>query len=225
MGDCQMCPLKDPLPGAHRPSSCFLGQMLPRSIYNFHSGIPRCHAEGTSVNQGLLILGEQNMPRSQSKYVRQASAHRNTAALSVIAAATVALLLTGCSPSAPQIAPSAATPSQTMVSHTAAAHDSVPSTANKPDKTADFRTAKKDAPWLDKVKSVTETEPGRIRIETSVVDPRGDDGSEVAKSAIAICESAVTLFGPSYVSVLEDDGINFVLFGHPSVPKGVCTEV
>jgi hypothetical protein len=134
-------------------------------------------------------------------------------------------MVSGCSPSAPQKAPSAATPTHAITSQAAAAPDSIPSATNGLDRTADFRTAKKDAPWLDKIKSVTEAEPGRIRIETSVVDPRGADGSEEAKSAIAICESAITLFGPSYVSVLEDDGTSFVLFGHPSVPKGACTEV
>jgi hypothetical protein len=72
---------------------------------------------------------------------------------------------------------------------------------------------------------VTEIEPGRIRIYTSVVDPQTASGSEAAVTAIAICESAVALFGPSYVSVLEDDGTSFVLYGHPSVPEGACTEV
>lgn len=86
-------------------------------------------------------------------------------------------------------------------------------------------TAKKNAPWLGKIKSVTETEPGKIRIETSLVDPRGADGSEEAKSAITICESVVSLFGPSYVSVLANDGTTFVLFGHPTVASGACAEV
>jgi hypothetical protein len=78
---------------------------------------------------------------------------------------------------------------------------------------------------VGQIKSVTETEPGRIRIETSVADPQAATGSEAAVTAIAICESAVALFGPSYVSVLEDDGTSFVLYGHPSVPKGSCTQV
>jgi hypothetical protein len=112
-----------------------------------------------------------------------------------------------------------------MVSQAAAPPDSIPSAAYSRDKTADFKTAKKNAPWLGKITSVTEIEPGRIRVETSVVDPRGADGSEEARSAIAVCESVVALFGPNYVSVLEDDGTNFVLFGHPSVPSGACTEV
>ncbi|WP_193341727.1 hypothetical protein [Pseudarthrobacter sp. AB1] len=142
-----------------------------------------------------------------------------------LATAIAALLLTGCSSSVPQTAPTTAMPAQTAASQTAAAPESIPSATNEPDKTADFRTANANAPWVGQVKSVTETESGRIRIETSVVDPRGANGSDAAKTAIAICESAVALLEPSYVSVLEDDGTNFVLFGHPSVPKGACTEV
>jgi hypothetical protein len=101
----------------------------------------------------------------------------------------------------------------------------VPSSATEPNKTADFTTANANARWVGQIKSVTETEPGRIRIETSVVDPQAATGSEAAVTAITICESAVALFGPSYVSVLEEDGTSVVLYGHPSVPKGACTEV
>jgi hypothetical protein len=142
-----------------------------------------------------------------------------------LATAIAGLLLTGCASSTPQTAPTTATPAQPAASQTAAAPESIPSPNNEPDKTADFTTANANAPWVGQIKSVTETEPGRIRVDTSVVDPRGANGSEAAVTAIAICESTVALFGPSYVSVLEDDGTNFVLFGHPSVPKGACTEV
>jgi hypothetical protein len=142
-----------------------------------------------------------------------------------LATAIAGLLLTGCASSAPQTAPPTATPAQPAASQTAAAPESIPSATNEPDKTADFTTANANAPWVGQIKSVTETERGRIRVDTSVVDPRGANGSEAAVTAIAICESTVALFGPSYVSVLEDDGTNFVLFGHPSVPKGACIEV
>ncbi|MGP9034897.1 hypothetical protein ACT17S_17730 [Glutamicibacter mysorens] len=70
-----------------------------------------------------------------------------------------------------------------------------------------------------------ETEPGRISVETSLVDPRGEDGSAEAKQAIEICEAAAGLDGVTYVSVLEEDGTNWVLFGHPAVPEGECAEV
>ncbi|MFJ5962033.1 hypothetical protein [Pseudarthrobacter oxydans] len=144
--------------------------------------------------------------------------------LSALATAMAALLLAGCSSSALQTAPTAAEPAPTA-SRTAAAPESIPTSSAGVDKTADFKTANANAAWVGQIKSATETEPGRISIDTSVVDPRGADGSEAAKVAIAICESAVALFGPSYVAVKEDDGTHFVLFGHPSVPKGACTEV
>lgn len=69
----------------------------------------------------------------------------------------------------------------------------------------------------------TETEPGRIEVETSITDPRGGEGSTEAAAAIAICEAAVSL-GATYASVLEADGTTFVLYGHPSYGQ-TCTEV
>lgn len=139
-----------------------------------------------------------------------------------MAIAAAALLIAGCSsPSTPSTAePEAATASQT-----AAAPETIPTPTDAGDKTSDFMTANSSAAWVGQIKSVVETEPGRITIDTSVVDPRGADGSDEAKMAIAICESAVSLFGPSYVAVKEHDGTHFVLFGHPSVPKGSCAEV
>lgn len=107
----------------------------------------------------------------------------------------------------------------------------VPASAAAPaadvDKTAEFKAANTGAPWIDQVTAATETETGRVRIDTTVVDPKGEDGSAPAKKAIAICEAAVASFGPSYtnISVMEQDGTHFVLYGHPSVPKGACTEV
>jgi hypothetical protein len=143
-----------------------------------------------------------------------------------LAAAMASLLLTGCSSSTPQTAATTAMPAQTTTaSQTAGAAESLPTKSGEPDKTADFKTANADADWVGQIKAVTETEPGRISIDTSVVDPRGADGSEAARTAIAMCESALALFRTSYVAVKEDDRTHLVLFGHPSVPKGACTEV
>lgn len=79
------------------------------------------------------------------------------------------------------------------------------------------------ASWTT-VSAVTETEPGRFEIQTSIVDPRGGDGSPEAQEAMAICEAAVGA-GATYVAVFEADGTHFVLYGHPSVPVGTCAEV
>lgn len=66
------------------------------------------------------------------------------------------------------------------------------------------------------VTGVEETEPGRWVIHTSIVDPRGDDGtSPEAQKAVAICEKAVEL-GATTVSVMESNDSTFVLYGHPS---------
>lgn len=66
------------------------------------------------------------------------------------------------------------------------------------------------------VTGVEEPEPGRWVIHTSIIDPRGDDGSSPeAQRAIAICEKAVDL-GATQVSVMESNDSTFVLYGHPS---------
>lgn len=72
------------------------------------------------------------------------------------------------------------------------------------------------------VTGVEETEPGRWTIHTSIVDPRGDDGtSPEAQQALAICKKAVEL-GATYVSVMESNDTTFALYGHPSYGN-VCT--
>lgn len=101
---------------------------------------------------------------------------------------------------------------------------------NRGDLTADLRSANRSAGWLETITAVVETEPGRVEVRTTIVDPRGDDGSPAARQAIAVCEAAVDLLTERgakkpYVSVMEEDGTTFVLFGHPMVPDGECGEV
>lgn len=75
------------------------------------------------------------------------------------------------------------------------------------------------------VKSAKEPELGKVQIETSIVDPRGGiSGSLQAQQAIEIC-NAISLQGYNKVSVMEDNGTSFVLFGHPSYPEKTCSEV
>lgn len=95
------------------------------------------------------------------------------------------------------------------------------------DRTEAFKAANASAAWLGSVESAMETEPGRLQINTTVVDPRGPDGSEPALVALSVCNAAVASFGATYphIKVMEADGTHFVLFGHPAVPEGVCTEV
>lgn len=95
--------------------------------------------------------------------------------------------------------------------------------AEAKDVTADVRDAAGTAG--DAITKAEETEPGRISVETSLVDPRGEDGSAEAKQAIEICEAAAGLDGVTYVSVLEEDGTSWILYGHPMAEDGECTEV
>lgn len=74
------------------------------------------------------------------------------------------------------------------------------------------------------VKTAVQSEPGRLQIDTSLVDPRGAAGSPDAKKATAICEAAVAKFGAAHVSVMENDGTSWILYGHPSYGN-TCTEV
>lgn len=97
------------------------------------------------------------------------------------------------------------------------------------DWTEDLRDAANGKPWAENVTAATETEPGRLEVETDLVDPRGDDGSPEAQTAIEICEVAVSLLEDDgvekpYVAVMEQDGTHWVLHGHPAYPNG-CTEV
>lgn len=101
---------------------------------------------------------------------------------------------------------------------------SIASSAVAVDRTADLQaTLSPDTAEL--VVTAAEPEAGRVNVETTLVDPRGDAGSAEAESALVICEAAAHLDGVTYVSVAEADGTTFVLFGHPSVPEGECGEV
>lgn len=64
-----------------------------------------------------------------------------------------------------------------------------------------------------------------LRIATTLVDPRGDDGSPAAQQAISICEQARTIEGVEDINLAEADGTSWILFGHPLLPAGACGEV
>ena len=97
------------------------------------------------------------------------------------------------------------------------------------DVTEEVRASASGTPWVDQVTTATLTEPGRITVETTIVDPRGDSGSPAAQQAVQVCEGVVAYLqgtgeAEPYVSVMENDGSTYVLYGHPSYPDG-CTEV
>lgn len=82
-----------------------------------------------------------------------------------------------------------------------------------------------DTATADLITTATETEPGRVEIQTSIVDPRSS-GSEAATQALEICKAGLASLSTDkpYVSVLEEDGTTFVLAGHPSYGPD-CAEV
>ena len=121
----------------------------------------------------------------------------------------IGLLLAGCSSPAEQPEAPSAPPSNTSSQEAAAV-----------DRTADVqKVAGKH------VTGAEESEPGRIMVETDLADPGGEGGSPEAKQAISICEAVSQMDGVSYVSVMEEDGTSWVLFGHPALPKGECGEI
>lgn len=130
----------------------------------------------------------------------------------VLAGLALALVLTSCSAEAP--APIEVTDATATAEKPAASNDLT--------KTVKALLGKPDS---DVVTSAIEEEPGRIIVETTLVDPRGKDGSTEAKRALAICEMLAEKNDVDYVSIKESDGTNWVLYGHPMVPKGECGEV
>ncbi|MER8026914.1 hypothetical protein [Glutamicibacter protophormiae] len=88
--------------------------------------------------------------------------------------------------------------------------------------TADVQKIAKDV--SEYVVKATETEPGRFSVETSIVDPRGADGSMPALQAVRLCNLVTQNFDAKYVSILEDDGTTFAVYGSPMVNGGECGE-
>lgn len=132
-------------------------------------------------------------------------------------------VLAGCSAGAADqtAAPTAATTPAVTASPTSAASAEA---SAAPDAVSLAMAVEAAVAQWPSLKAVTETEPGRVTVETSIVDPREDAGSAEALEAVAICEAAVSA-GPTHVSVMEADGTHFVLYGHPAYPAGECSEV
>jgi starvation-inducible outer membrane lipoprotein len=91
----------------------------------------------------------------------------------------------------------------------------VPEASSAPAATSEISTAAQ-ALVGGSVTAATETEHGRVQLDTTIVDPRGENGSPEALEALALCVT--------HVSVMEEDGTSFVLAGHPSYGEG-CVEV
>jgi type IV pilus biogenesis protein CpaD/CtpE len=141
------------------------------------------------------------------------------------------LLLAGCASSEPTTAaPTATSIPEATATPTPIATPSPTPTAEQADAApapADVTSQVRDAsPSLESyVKTATSPEAGRITVETSLIDPRGEAGSPEAVLALQLCSDVVAnMSGVSYVSIMEDDGSSWVLYGHPSYGN-TCTEV
>ncbi|MBE7325995.1 hypothetical protein IEQ44_15200 [Nocardioides sp. Y6] len=143
------------------------------------------------------------------------------------AAALSLLVLSGCASGADpaeEVAP-VATPAPSQEATAGA------KTKANPGRKIAKRVAKIEpgATWHSEIESIDVTEPRRAEVHTSVVDPRGADGSPEAQQARSICLAVVSVMNdqgiadPS-VTVFESDGTSFVLHGHPAYPEP-CTEV
>lgn len=127
------------------------------------------------------------------------------------------LVLAGCSAPVADTAASVEAVTPVPIASAPTAPPSDPS-----DITAEVKAV---APDLESyVVSATVTEPGRVTIESSLVDPRGEDGSPEALLAIQLCNDVVGLGEISHVSIMEKDGTTWILYGHPSYGN-TCTEV
>lgn len=125
----------------------------------------------------------------------------------ITATLITAALLAGCSSAADE------TPTATTASTSSA-----PASA---DVTDQIREAV--GSYANLITSAEEPEPGRIEVGTSIVDPRGDDGTPEAEQAVGICQRLKNA-NPDATSIVvyEQDGTTFAIFGS-SWPD--CTEV
>jgi hypothetical protein len=143
-----------------------------------------------------------------------------------------ALVLTGCAGAEPAAEPSTSTVTTTAtVTATETATVTVTpkptasaSTSDPTDLTARLQGA--GEVWSDKVLKVRKTGARSYEVTTTVVDPRGRDGSPAATEALAICRATLAaakdddVDSPT-VRVLEADGTTFA---HGGIDGPGCVE-
>lgn len=74
--------------------------------------------------------------------------------------------------------------------------------------------------WADKVIEVTR-DSNSVQVRTTIVDPRGRDGSPAASEALDVCRAALDLFDPGSVRVMEADDSTFA---HAGIDGPECVE-
>lgn len=146
---------------------------------------------------------------------------RNTIALATLATTA---LLTGCS------GDETSEDTRTAGEVAASAYAESPEAADDVDLTADLTVGQ---PWADAVTSAIQTDPNRVEVDTTIVDPRGENGSPEAQQAIAICQGTVAWLQEQgavepHVRVMEADGTTFAVYSQTAVgdlvPAQECSE-
>ena len=127
---------------------------------------------------------------------------------------------------------SSATEETTSSPATSSPAPSSTAAAEDPDVTANLVSRANGQPWGATIVEAVRTEPQRLEVQTTIVDPRGDNGSPAALQALEVCRAAVLILTEEgatapYVRVLEEDGTTFALYTStpaPLVPTGECAE-
>lgn len=117
--------------------------------------------------------------------------------LKPLTAIAAVVLLAGCSASTPAPAPA---PTQVVAA---------PAVAAAEDVTAKVKEA---AAELGALVTKAELDGQLVRVDTTIVDPRGAAGSEPARQAVAICQAVVDGLAPASVTVNEADGTGFAVY-------------
>ncbi len=142
-----------------------------------------------------------------------------TRTLVAVCALTV-LAVAGCS--SPQSAPD-----------TGAAAPSVISVPAAPSASATFATdlagpVNEALSNVDTVSGIEQTGSASVQVNTTIVDPRGEDGSAEAAEALAVCETAAAAVdGIQSLTVNEADGTGLALYRTDAGtlgPSGECFE-
>lgn len=148
----------------------------------------------------------------------------------VVATGVLSLALSGCSGDPPAVVePATVTSTVTVTEEASTVTVTVtaePTTA-EPSPTAEetllekLKSANSTEPWLSKVLTVTQVSADQVDVETSIIDPRGDEGSLAAVEAIEVCGAVVEVLeaeGESRVKIFvyESDGSTFAYAGNSS---------
>lgn len=150
-----------------------------------------------------------------------------------LAAVAALLVLAGCSAAAEPTEPTTETVTETA---TATETETGPATTETVTETATPTTEAAQAEgnpteaflaeygrerWADKIVEVIR-EGDRVQVRTTIVDPRGRDGSPAAAEVLDVCRAALDLFDPDGVSVMEADDTTFA---HTTREEPGCVEV